>query len=373
MSDYNNSYNEDENCDSSCNKKPHCCIPGPVGPQGPKGDPGVPGQQGIQGPKGDEGDKGDKGEKGDTGPMGQKGDTGPKGDDGPQGFPGPQGIQGPKGDTGIPGQQGIQGQKGDKGDTGPMGQKGDTGPKGDPGPFGPRGDMGPMGPQGPAGCCCCKCEGKPGPPGPPGPVGPVGPVGPCCDPCCTESMRKLLIDVANRQSVILGVGGISGPNAPEAVIGLAAEAVEDSQFNNVIIPLTQPNASLINFIDEVLTPANSKSNIVPICDVTGISSDITTEIGQFLSSYILPPIDTTQCCETTTDFTDLFEDLISIPTPIQFNLTLTENGFNNDLVNLTLTAFGKGLITVKTQSAVTPKVYVISICSIKNVYFNNIL
>lgn len=367
MSDYTDCYNDDENCGSSCNKKRCCCIPGPAGPQGPKGDPGVPGQQGIQGPKGD---------KGDTGPMGQKGDTGP------QGVQGPQGIQGPKGDTGIPGQQGIQGpkedrgekgDKGDRGDTGPMGPKGDTGPRGDVGPMGPRGDMGPMGPQGPSGCCCCNCEGKPGPQGPPGPAGPAGPPGPCCDQCCTESLQKLLKDVAAKQNEILGPGGIYGPNAPEAVIGLAAEAVEDSQFNDVIIPLTQPHASLINVVDEVLDPENSKSNILPICDVTGISSDISTEIGQFLRDYVLPPIDETQCCETTNDLTELFEDIISIPTPIEFNLTLDENGFNNELVNLTLISYGKGLIKVETQGATPPKIYVISICSIKNVYFNSVL
>jgi len=352
MPDHMDCYNNDENCDSCYNKKTCCCIPGPIGPQGPKGDPGVPGQQGIQGLKGDRGEKGDKGDKGDTGPMGSKGDSGP------QGVQGPQGIQGPKGDSGIPGQQGIQG------------------PKGDSGPMGPRGDMGPMGPQGPSGCCCCNCEGIPGPAGPAGPAGPVGPAGPagpCCDKCCTESLQKLLKDVALKQNQIVGTGGIYGPNAPEATIGFAAEAVEDSQFNNVIIPLTQPHASLINIIDEVLNPANSKSNILPICDVIGISADLTTEIGQFLINYILPPLDETQCCEKTTDFMDLFEDLISIPTPIQFNLTLSENGFNNELVNLTLMAYGKGLIKVKTQGATPPKVYVISICSIRNVYFNPIL
>jgi hypothetical protein len=329
MSTKTNCYYYDEDCDCSGNKKVNCCcIPGPVGPQGPKGDPGVPGQQGTQGPKGDIG---------------------------------PQGIQGPKGDPGFPGQQGIQG------------------PKGDPGPVGPRGDMGPMGPvgpQGPAGCCCCNCEGKPGPvgpAGPPGPTGPAGPSGQCCDPCCTKPMQKLLQDVAVKQNQILGAGGIFGPNAPEAIIGLASEAVEDSQFNNVIIPLTQPHASLINIINEVLDSANSKSNILPICDVTGISSDSTTEIGQFLRNYILPPMDETHCCETTTDFTGFFEDLISIPIPIQFNLTLNENGFNNELVNLSLMAYGKGLLKVETQGATPSKIYVLSICSIKNIYFNSII
>lgn len=346
MTDYTDSYNSDENCDSSCDKKKICCIPGPVGPQGPKGDPGVPGPQGIQG------QKGEKGEKGDTGPMGQKGDTGPKGDTGTQGIQGPQGIQGQKGDPGA------------------------MGPKGDPGPMGLRGDIGPMGPQGPAGCCCCGCEGKPGPAGPQGPQGPVGPQGPsgsCCDKCCTEPLQTLLKAVAIKQNEILGIGGLYGPNAPEAVIALAAEAIEDSQFNNVIIPLYQPHTSLVNVIDEVLNPTNSRSNILPICNVMGISGDLTTEIGQFLSSFILPPIDETKCCETTTDYMDLFEDLASIPTPIQFNLTLSNNGFNSELVNLTLMEVGKGLIKVKTQAATPIKVYIISICSIRNVYFNPIL
>ncbi|GFP76288.1 collagen-like protein [Clostridium fungisolvens] len=383
MSDHIDCFH-DEDCSSSSNKKCCCCIPGPVGPQGiqgPKGDPGIPGQQGIQGPKGDKGDLGPVGPKGDSGPMGPKGDPGipgQQGVQGPKGDKGDPGSVGPKGDTGIPGQQGIQGPKGDKGDSGPMGPKGDPGipgQQGIQGPMGPKGDPGPMGPQGPAGCCC-QCEGPVGPmgpTGPAGPVGPIGPVGPCYDKCCTKPLERLLKDVSVKQNQILGSGGITSPNAPQAVIGLASEAIEDSQFNNVFIPLDQPHPSLINIIDNILDLPNSKSNIIPIRYVSGISSDLTTEIGQFLNDYKFPPFYETECCETTKDLMDLFEDIFSIPTPIQFNLTLTENNFDSELVNLILVGYGKGLIKVKTQGSTPAKVYIISICSIRNVYFNTII
>ncbi len=112
------------------------------------------------------------------------------------------------------------------------------------------------------------------------------------------------------------------------------------------------------------------TNIVPICGVSGISALANTTIGAYLLAYKLPVIDPAiVCCDTSSAFEDVFEDIFKTANA-PFNLTLNEGGFGNTLTNVKLLAVGQGLIKVQqTPITSTSRVYIISICSVENVYF----